>query len=414
MKKSFAAVVALICSVALGAGTQSASAVTPPKPKCTITGTAGDDILTGTARNDVICGLGGNDLIKAGAGNDTIYGGAGYDKIAGGAGADTIYGEAGNDTLIGEGQADVIDGGAGKDQIFGGSGNDNLLGQGQDDFIRGEDGNDKISGGAGNDMISGGKGRDSITTDLGNDTCAWDRSDVMKDVCKLDNVAPRITPTGSTTQRYEAGTTAYFRWKATDSSGIEEAWLSIGGASGWVTKWCGFIVTSQLVEGTSKNGVFEAKCDIPKTAPNLEYSVFLSSRDYMGNISTSDSAITFEVFGGSSDTAAPTFELLSKPDEVRAGEFFEITWRSTDETDVYATLYFALNGASFSDGFVTYVSNQSNALLISGNDKEGVYRQKFLVSPEAPAADYTLWSSRADSLSNKVFDKSDILVKVVR
>lgn len=414
MNKAFATVMSLICLLALGAEVQSASAVTPQKPKCTITGTAGDDNLTGTARNDVICGLGGNDLIKGGSGNDKIYGGAGYDKIFGGAGADTIYGEAGNDSLIGDSQADLIDGGAGKDQIFGGSGSDNLLGQDQDDFIRGEDGNDKISGGAGNDMISGGKGKDSVATDRGNETCAWDRTDVMKDVCKLDNLAPRITATDLTRQRYEAGTTAYFRWNATDSSGIEESWLNIAGASGWVHKWCGFIVPSQLVAGTSKNGVFEAKCEIPKTAPNLEYRVFLSSRDYMGNISTSDSAITFEVYGGSSDTAAPTFELLSKPEEVRAGEIFQITWRSTDETDVYGTLYFVTVGGSFADGFVTNLSNESLAQLVSGNDKDGVYSQKFLVNPDAPAGDYTIWSTRGDSLWNKVFESTDISIKVVR
>jgi hypothetical protein len=174
-------------------------------------------------------------------------------------------------------------------------------------------------------------------------------------------------------------------------------------------------VKSELVQGTASNGQFEAKCDVPKTAPNLEYSVWLSSRDYMGNISTSNAAITFEVFGGSSDKAAPTFEFISDPISVRAGESFEISWRSTDETDVaYSGVYFALNGFSFSDGFVSYVSAQGALTKVSGDDKDAIYSQRFSVHPDAPAARYTLWSTRTDSLGNKVFDQTDVMIEVTR
>jgi hypothetical protein len=361
MKKSVLSALAISCALLMFAGAQPAQAANPSKPKCTITGTAADDVLTGTSANDVICGLGGNDVIQGGGGKDIIFGGSG------------------------------------KDMIFGGAGND------------------KIAGGPGNDMISGGRGKDSIATDQGSDTCAFDRQDIMLDECKLDKAAPKITVAGAKIQRVEAGTTAYFRWNATDASGIEESWLSIGGASGWVTKWCGFIVTSTLVEGTAKDGVFEAKCDIPKTAPNLEYSVFLSSRDYLGNISNSDSAITFEVFGGSSDVEAPTFELISKPTQVAAGSTFQVTWRSVDATDVaYGALYFAFDGYSFSDGFVQYISTQNTAQLLNGDDKDGTYTQTFLVNSDAPAGRYTLWSTRADSLGNKVFDQTSFVVEVTR
>lgn len=415
MIKLIAANVALASALVLSVGIQPVQAAGFSKSSCTILGTAGDDILTGTNGKDVICGLGGNDLIQAGNGNDIIWGGSGNDKILGGTGIDTIYGEAGNDSLVGEGQNDVINGGTGKDQVFGGEGNDTLSGEGQDDFIRGEAGNDKISGGLGDDMISGGLGKDSITSNEGKDTCAWDRNDVMKGQCKLDKVAPVITAAGKTVQRVEAGTTAFFRWKATDSSGIEESWLSIGGASGWVTKWCGFIVKSELVKGSASNGEFEAKCDIPKTAPNLEYSVWLSSRDYMGNISTSDAAITFEVYGGSSDTSAPTFEYLSGDILVKPNDSFKILWRSTDETDVaYSGAYFALNGSSFSDGFISYISAQGQPIRISGDDKDATYSQRFSVHPDAPDGAYTLWSTRSDSLSNKVFDQTKITIEVKR
>jgi hypothetical protein len=415
MFKLLATHVAVASALILALGIQPVQAAEFSKSKCTIIGTAGDDFLTGTKGRDVICGLGGNDLIQAGNGNDVIWGGSGNDKITGGAGIDTIYGETGNDSLVGEGQNDVIDGGTGKDQVFGGEGNDTLLGSGQDDLIKGEAGNDKISGGSGNDMISGGLGKDSITSNEGKDTCAWDRSDVMKGQCKLDKVAPLITAAGEKVQRVQAGTTAYFRWNATDSSGIEESWLVIGGASGWVTKWCGFIVKSELIKGTASNGEFEGKCDIPATAPNLEYSVWLSSRDYMGNISTSDAAITFEVFGGSADTTPPTFEYLAGQISVKAGESFEISWRSTDETDLgYSGVYFALNGFSFSDGFISYVSAEGGQTKISGNDKDAIFTQRFTVHPDAPASRYSLWSTRTDSLGNKVFDQTNIQIEITR
>jgi len=415
LKKIIILAIASLSLVLISFGLDPAKALKETTPKCTIVGTVANDVLTGTKGNDVICGLGGDDLIDGGLGNDIIYGGPGNDKIIGGDGSDKILGESGNDTLVGGGQPDVINGGPGDDQILGGSGNDTLTGDTQNDFIRGEAGDDKISGGLGKNMISGGLGKDVISANQGTDTCAWDSTDLVTGSCRFDKTSPVITPIGSTSLRFQAGTTAVFTWKATDTSGVEESWLSIGGASGWVTKWCDFIVKSQLVGGNSKNGIFEAKCDIPQTAPNLSYSVFLSSRDYMGNISSSTEGIIFEVFGGSTDTDAPTFEYVSGPASVAAGKNFEIVWHSTDVTDVaYSGIYFAYNGYSFSDGFVSYVNATGPLVKVSGNDKDCVFTQTFTVSPDAPAADYTLWSTRSDSLGNKVFDKTNILIQVTR
>jgi hypothetical protein len=87
-------------------------------PTCTITGTAGDDVLAGTGGPDVICGLGGNDRIDARGGDDVVFGGAGADLIKGGAGADQLLGEDGNDTI------DARDGVSGNDTADGGPGSD--------------------------------------------------------------------------------------------------------------------------------------------------------------------------------------------------------------------------------------------------------------------------------------------------
>jgi Ca2+-binding RTX toxin-like protein len=112
--------------------------------RCTITGTARNDVLVGTRGNDVICGLGGNDRIDGGDGNDVIFGDSGNDRIRGGRGRD------------------VVRGGLGADVILGGRGSDRLYGQSGADVLKGQSGNDRLVGGAGLDRLFGGAGRDLL------------------------------------------------------------------------------------------------------------------------------------------------------------------------------------------------------------------------------------------------------------
>ena len=91
---------------------------------CTITGTAGDDVLTGTRGDDVICGLAGNDVVRAGNGDDAVFGDAGGDRVDGGNGDDTLYGGDGADDLRGERGDDVLSGGPAADALAGGQGDD--------------------------------------------------------------------------------------------------------------------------------------------------------------------------------------------------------------------------------------------------------------------------------------------------
>ena len=84
---------------------------------CTITGTAGNDLLQGTSGADVICGLAGNDTIGANAGNDIIRAGPGADRIQGDSGVDVLQGGDGNDWLWArDGQHDHVNGGRGYDR----------------------------------------------------------------------------------------------------------------------------------------------------------------------------------------------------------------------------------------------------------------------------------------------------------
>ena len=136
-----------------GAQGSDVSVVTPQLPRtpsgavvrCTIVGTAGNDVLRGTSGPDTICGLDGNDVIYGNGGNDVIYGGPGNDRIVVGSGNDVVFAGPGNDT---------IDGGSGNDIIDSGSGNDTVLaGPGRDTIVTGI-GRTTVNGGPGLDCAS--------------------------------------------------------------------------------------------------------------------------------------------------------------------------------------------------------------------------------------------------------------------
>jgi Ca2+-binding RTX toxin-like protein len=131
--------------------------------RCTIVGTAGNDVLSGTPRRDVICGLGGNDRINGRGGNDDIIGAGGRDSMAGSLGRDRISGRGGNDRAAG---------GPGADRLWGGPGSDRLAGGAALDRIDGGRGNDRLLGGAGNDRLMGGLGRDRFAGGAGRDFMA--------------------------------------------------------------------------------------------------------------------------------------------------------------------------------------------------------------------------------------------------
>ncbi len=78
-------------ALALSAGpAHSAVSNAAAKARCTIVGTAGDDVLIGSSRDDVLCGLGGDDELWGLGGDDVLRGGAGHDTMRGGTGHNTL------------------------------------------------------------------------------------------------------------------------------------------------------------------------------------------------------------------------------------------------------------------------------------------------------------------------------------
>jgi Ca2+-binding RTX toxin-like protein len=90
----------------------------PQPPKCTISGTPGNDTIDGSNHSEVICARGGDDLV--------------YDR----GGHDLVYGQGGNDTLFGGSGHDVLNGGPGDDVIHSDDGLTNERVNGGDGFDR--------------------------------------------------------------------------------------------------------------------------------------------------------------------------------------------------------------------------------------------------------------------------------------
>jgi hypothetical protein len=194
--RRFAGIALAASAVGLAASSPAASAQEPVPAGCTITGTAGNDILTGGKRTaDVICGLGGNDTITALGGNDTLIGGSGNDQLLGGQGNDTLDGGPGIDTASyydsgisgvtvdlrcqascgssgggGGNDAFATDGGVSSvENVKGSPGNDVLTGDGRTNNLSGREGNDRMSAGGGNDTLIGNAGADELYGESGND-----------------------------------------------------------------------------------------------------------------------------------------------------------------------------------------------------------------------------------------------------
>lgn len=153
--------------------------------RCSIEGTAGDDVLVGTTDTDSLCGDGGNDTLVLTGEGESAFGGAGDDTISigqagwsrtvdGGVGTDTVsFADSPNPVMVctygtpgrygSGGRASPGNGGA---NMFGIEG---FIGSPYADWIDAGPGSQTITGGRGWDTIRGGKGADTILGGPGDD-----------------------------------------------------------------------------------------------------------------------------------------------------------------------------------------------------------------------------------------------------
>lgn len=404
--KYFLTLVIIAISAMLPARTFAMSPpVASPTPQCTIRGTARNDVLRGSARNDVICGYagndtilggGGNDIILAGDGNDIVDAGVGDDRVDGGTGNDRIVGSTGNDTLSGDAGNDVIDSGAG------------------DDTLNGNGGSDQLNAGDGDDALSGGSDRDRLQPGRGDNRCAIDPADTTVGRCLPDTTAPVFAPM-ALTRSVNAGETATFEWVVDDESPIQISWMFIGGASGWVSEWCGFpAIASAVSQPSATSTTFRVNCPIPATAVNGEYMVELNALDVFGNYATAQRLVLM-VNNGAADAAPPEFSQLSaSASEVNRDDPLTISWRVDDETGISGTgVWLAYNGYSFanaSQGAYQAYAPSEGVVIPTERGVAMQFTQPIGWNTHAPAGTYTVWISLRDTLGNRTFVQTDVTV----
>jgi hypothetical protein len=401
MKRNLGLLFSLLLSSALLVPALPAAAAS--ESDCTIVGTKNADVITGTAGYDVIC---------AGAGNDTIYALGGDDVIRGGSGNDIVIAGSGNDTVLGESGNDNINGGDGADRLTGGEGKDRITGGGGGDMLQGGSGTDNLQAGNGSDLIDGGKGSDTILTGAGNDMCNADMADVRLDSCIMDDKGPTFGLATTVLKQVAAGNMAVFAVNVSDAAGVAGLYGSIGGAPGWITEWCGFLIPTELALGSAKSGTYKLSCTIPMNAVNAYYTLFLRAVDMMGH--TTEQQIQFEVTGGSDDNRVPLVTNIALPNATVANQPFIVKVAATDESGVGGIFMWLMReGGGFSDERGIYaLGSQPRTNFYTPVDC--VVEQDFEFDPEDPLGIYHLWISARDILGNKEFYDSGLTITLTK
>ncbi len=364
----------------------------------------GNDTVIASTGDDTIDAGNGNDTIDAGFGRDNVVGGSGNDIITGGPGADTMAGNAGDDQVTGGGGDDVLSGNLGNDVISGDLGNDRANGDSGNDLLSGNDGSDTLAGGTGDDRLIGGAAPDIIDPGAGSNFCGSDTADSMRGPCAIDTTGPVISAI-AVPKLVTAGQTVAFTWRVTDTGGVSNTNMRIGGYSGWITSWCDFVVVADLVSGDTFDGIYRANCALPANAVNGSYTLFLTATDMFGNNAAWDGSTQFDfsVSNGSADAQPPAVsDLQARAD----GDSVIVRWRAADPSGVGGlSAWLAYNVYSFASVAGPYLYYNA-PVLVEGDTFDGVYEQKIDRRAITPSGTFTVWITVIDTLGNKSFDQT--------
>jgi hypothetical protein len=349
-KTSFIVIVAILLASLFAPvpATEAAS-----RPKCTITGTAGNDVLTGTNGNDVICGLGGNDTINGLGGNDVIIGGPGNDVLSGGNGKDILHGNDGKDTLL---------------------------------------------GGEGNDTLAGGSGVDNVQPGTGQNQCLVDRADRLVGKCTRDVAKPTINRSRSAELSFNAGDRLLLTVNIADESSVESTTARVIPPSGVAMDWCPNALT--LIAGDMFRGTYAWECDTAINAEGGRYVLRIDAQDALGNIIRSfDVPFSIIAYDRINDEAGPVFTWDTAQERVVvAGTTADIRWQVEDPSGI-GTIYAQIGGPN---GWTSWCDGIT-ADQIDGDRFGGTYGSRCEIPANVPNTTYTLFVWGTDVFGNATY-----------
>ncbi len=325
----------------------------------TATGENGNDTVSGDAGNDTATGGSGDDRLSGGLGDDKAAGDAGNDTLWGNGGSDALAGGTGNDALQGGPGRDTVNTGSGSDQcaadsedpVAGRCAVDTSAPVISFDSVpevvaagttvsfrwRATDTSGVLStqasiGSTWGWVTTWGCGFQTVGTRVDGD----DRDGVYELQCAVPNDAPSQTyslivsgsdnfsqATWGITREFtvaggssdtalpvvtdmtvvgttERGKTFSVRTRATDETGVAYAYV-------WVTSgarvvdpvtmryWVDYEEGPQLVEGDTRDGVWEQRFTVREDTPAGDYTMWISLGDTLGNRLYQSTALTITI-----------------------------------------------------------------------------------------------------------------------
>jgi hypothetical protein len=370
--------------------------------RCTVVGTSQSETLTGTAGDDVLCGQEGSDIIEGVGGNDVLDSGP-----TGG----TMRGGDGDDVLLAFGGPDQLEGGAGDDVLYGGNNSDTLLGEDGADLLYGEGHDDDLDGGPGADVLDGGGGVN---------LCAPSTEDEQRS-CGYDDGAPTIVsmtvePSQVDVTHGDVPITVRLHLRSGVGIAYEHSVYS------WVPAPDGaqgeappgeeramvqgpFGAGAELVSGSHRDGIYEATGVWPRGAHPGPVELRVRVRDEDQRLTEVRYPDAVTVVNSEVDTTAPQVVSATAtsptgfPVDVRSGaKQIDIETRLTDDRA----------GVRYPGACLYYPSEEGYRLqpacytmsLVSGDDRDGVWRTTMWLGPDSVSGDWNLVITAEDRATN--------------
>jgi hypothetical protein len=311
------------------------AAVTSTGVRCTVVGTAGDDVLTGTPGRDVVCGLGGDDVIRTGGGQDLVDAGSGADTVRTGSGADRVLAGRGADDIASGGGADTVVAGTGTDDVAAGGGDDTVSAGPGDDAVEGGAGSDDLEGQGGDDDLTGDAGADDLDGGVGSNICIVDTADESQR-CRYDEQPPVVVETQidpGTVDVTAVDADVVVRVHATDDTGVEDVQVQLAAGDNGVTV---DVPPLEQVDGDQRDGWWQATATVPRWTRPATLTPTVIVRDRLDRTQyDASSPARLQVLDDDPDTTTPRMWLRSPlgidpVDVTSAGADVTVSVRATD------------------------------------------------------------------------------------